>query len=132
MIKRSVGPTNYSRDELFPLTYNQSERGPRDMELRTPTPVPDDDVYRFAETSAPVSVRPANLKSPEVNAARTLASAGDMPKTVVSDPVVMSLTGSGPTVADMGAGSSADQAGADRCLGRCKRRSVGSDHAGAQ
>jgi hypothetical protein len=86
------------------------------MELRTPTPVPDDDVYRFAETSAPVSVRPANLKSPEVNVARTLASAGDMPKTVVSDPVVMSLTGSGPTVADMGAGSSADQAGTDRAM----------------
>ena len=72
------------------------------MELRTPAPLSDDDVYRFAGTSAPtvaLSAHPANSKSPDDgDAARAVASVGDTPKTIISDPVVVCLTGSGPAV----------------------------------
>jgi hypothetical protein len=84
------------------------------MELRTPAPLSDDDVYRFAETGAPavtLSVHTANSKSPDGEVARARASGGDMPKTVISDPVVVCLTGSGPAVSDSEAAPAAYQAG---------------------
>jgi hypothetical protein len=89
--------------------------GPQDVKLRTPAPLPDDDVYRFATLSTSAvtgSLHPANSKSPVRNGTRPLASTGDTPKTIISDPVVVRLTGSGsPPATDAEADSSAHQTG---------------------
>ena len=73
--------------------------GPQDVKLRTPAPLPDDDVHQFATLSASAitgSLHPANSKGPVGDAVRLPVSTGDTPKTIISDPVVVCLTGSSP------------------------------------
>ncbi len=90
------------------------------MELRTSAPSSDDDVHRFVGTNAPtvtVSAHPTKSKNSDRDAALTVAPVGEMPKTMISDPVVVCLAGTGAVLRSPGAVTSADQADFDKYSG---------------
>jgi von Willebrand factor type A domain len=76
------------------------------MELRTPAPLSDDDIYGFAETArpkAPSALPSARETGNGADVAIAPTSQGSMPKTMISDPVVVCLTGSGSPVLESAA-----------------------------
>ena len=68
------------------------------MELRTPAPLSDDDIYHFAETAQPIAPLAAVSSYGEIvggDVSSTPTPSGLTPQTMISDPVIVTLAGSG-------------------------------------
>jgi hypothetical protein len=85
------------------------------MELRTPAPLSDDEIYHFAETAAKApSSKPASVG--EQVSADVLAKptpSGLTPRTMISDPVIVTLGGPGAVLSSSTAAPTSEQAGAE-------------------
>ncbi len=72
------------------------------MELRTPAPLSDDEIYHFAETvpTGPLPEPPSSGKQVDGDVLATPTPAGVTPQTMMSDPVVVTLNGPEAVVSD--------------------------------
>jgi hypothetical protein len=68
------------------------------MELRTPPPLSDDEIYRFAETAAPAPNPPLVDEQKNGDILSTPTPPRSSPGTIISDPVVVNLGSSGAVV----------------------------------
>ena len=68
------------------------------MELRTPPPLSDDKIYRFAETATPAPNPPLVNEQTNANVLSTPTPPSSSPRTIISDPVVVNLGSSGAAV----------------------------------
>ena len=82
-----------------PVTEALSQRrGTQAMELRTPPPLSDDEIYRFAENATPAALSnpPAHEQTNVDGDITSMPTASEpTPRTMISDPVIVTLTGSG-------------------------------------
>ncbi len=85
------------------------------MELRTPAPLSDDDIYHFAETAqpaAPSAASPTYGESVGGDVSSTPTPLGMTPQTMISDPVIVTLAGPGTVASGSGALPPTEQMGA--------------------
>ena len=85
------------------------------MELRTPAPLSDDDTYHFAETgqpTAPSAVAHTHADIIDGDGASTSTPSETAPRTIISDPVIVTLGGSSTATSGSGALPSTEQTGA--------------------
>jgi hypothetical protein len=84
------------------------------MELRTPAPLSDDDTYHFAETTQPTARLATSHTRAEIvggDVSSTPTPTGTIPQTMISDPVIVTLAGSGTVASGSSAARPTEQTG---------------------
>jgi von Willebrand factor type A domain len=103
------------------------------MELRTPAPLSDDEIHHFAETAQPtaqLASSPSYEQTVGGDVPSTLTPSELTPRTMISDPVIVTLSGSGPVASGSDPLSPTEQTGTQIAgsNGESKPSAVATDH----